>query len=309
MSTYVIGDIHGALEEFQSLLYKIKFRFDGTDTLYLLGDYADWGRKSIETLLYVKKLQEACPHVYCLMGNHEWMFLSTVFSSGSGVSFNETASNWLKNNRGLVTWNGFLELPEQEQLSLVEWVRALPYKAEPEVGGKLYMLAHAYPLFDDDEPDEDTLAHRRMDTIWRRLMIREDPFAPYTGPKKYERFVCGHTITMYYFDKLTYEKDWPWRKPDKSMRNRVFFAERFIDIDCGAKCFDMTFGQDGDTGVKLAFRAQLAALRLEDEKVFYVHPPGVPGFSLEEIKAAMIREGTWSESDGDYQSHYQVTGL
>ena len=52
------------------------------------------------------------------------------------------------------------------------------------------------------------------------------------------------------------------------MRNRAFFAERFIDIDCGAKCIEMA--QDRRELLQTAaLRAQLCALRLEDMKTFY----------------------------------------
>ena len=48
MSTYLISDIHGALEQFMLLLSEIGFDpADGRDELYLLGDYADWGNHRI----------------------------------------------------------------------------------------------------------------------------------------------------------------------------------------------------------------------------------------------------------------------
>ncbi len=53
MATYIVSDIHGAFDEFHKLLDKVEFCYDGSDELYLLGDYADWGAKSMETLLIV----------------------------------------------------------------------------------------------------------------------------------------------------------------------------------------------------------------------------------------------------------------
>ena len=58
------------------------------------------------------------------------------------------------------------------------------------------------------------------------------------------------------------------------MRNHVFRGERFIDIDCGAKCMD--YDVDSRELIQMAaLRAQLAALRLEDEKEYYVHRPPI----------------------------------
>ena len=78
VSTYVISDIHGALEAFILLLSEIGFDPESReDELYLLGDYADWGTHSIETIGYVMDL-DANPNVHCLMGNHDLMFLQAI---------------------------------------------------------------------------------------------------------------------------------------------------------------------------------------------------------------------------------------
>ena len=43
MATYVMSDIHGQLNSFHSMIDKIGLDKE-KDTLYLLGDYVDWGR-------------------------------------------------------------------------------------------------------------------------------------------------------------------------------------------------------------------------------------------------------------------------
>lgn len=287
MATYVISDIHGALDEFHRLLKKIGFRYDGSDELYLLGDYADWGEKSIETLLVVKELDEKYPFVHCVMGNHEWMFLSTVLSGSDGFAFQETAENWLYHNKGLVTWRGFCRLDKETQADLALWMQGLAFSYDvtlevtlgEEKRMRTFHLAHAYPYFGEDCTEEEK-HYRQTDAVWRRLMIREDPFAGYTGDKHYDMFICGHTITQYYYDKLRYEKHWPYRKPGEYVRNRIFRGERFIDIDCGAKCMDFLSEESDDQPLTriqiMASRAQLAALRLDDRKEFYVHRKAVP---------------------------------
>ena len=59
-------------------LEKINFKYDGTDKLYLLGDYVDWGPKSLETLLFVKELSEKYDFIFPLIGNHDLMFLEQI---------------------------------------------------------------------------------------------------------------------------------------------------------------------------------------------------------------------------------------
>ena len=60
MSTYAVSDIHGCFDEFIQLLELIKF-VPGDDTLYVLGDAADRGDKSLECLLYIKHTNGISP--------------------------------------------------------------------------------------------------------------------------------------------------------------------------------------------------------------------------------------------------------
>lgn len=272
MANYVISDIHGALDEFRKLLDKIDFRFDGTDSLYLLGDYCDWGRDSLATLQYVKELDDEYPFVHCLIGNHEWMFLGTIRAEEKGSrGLDENEQNWFFANRGLGTWTEYEKLAPDERNEIAEWIGNLQYSAETVVNGKRYLMSHAFPYFSDMTYNAVDEARHKTDAVWRRLMIRENPFGFYEGPKHYDVFICGHTISEYYFYKLQYERSWPERKPDQHVFNRIFHAERFIDIDCGAKCFDCT--EDPDAGLRHgAERAQLSCIRLEDGWECYVHP-------------------------------------
>lgn len=272
MSTYVISDIHGALAEFKTLLKKIEFHYDGSDTLYLLGDYCDWGSEPLGALQFVMDLDRRCPFVHCLIGNHESMFLDAIRSAGrGGRGFDGNEQNWFFSNRGLETWAAYLELPAKEKEEIAAWLEALPYSAETVVGGKRYLMAHAFPYFEEMACSPAERQRRKTDAVWRRLMIRENPFGYYEGPKTYDMFICGHTITEYYFYKLRFEKGWPFRKPEEHVYNRIFHAERFIDIDCGAKC--LTCENDANPALRRgALRAQLACLRLEDGWECYTHP-------------------------------------
>lgn len=266
---YVISDIHGALEEFQKLLIKTGFRYDGSDTLYLLGDYVDWGTDSIRTLLYVMHLERRYPFVHALMGNHEQMFLEAILSGYHYGDGNPAARNWIFRNHGEQTWEQYCELPESFQRKIALWLSGLPYSFSVSAGGKNYLLGHAYPYFDDILYSPREKLRHRYDAVWRRLQLREDPFAEYTGRRQYDMFVCGHTVTDWYFQEQRLRTPWYSRNPVPVVRNRIFYGEKFIDIDCGAKCFEFE-GTPGSPLAMLAFRAQLAALRLDDGKEFYV---------------------------------------
>ena len=182
---------------------------------------------------------------------------------------NLIAQNWLVNNRGAGTWAEFSSLDSLKQREIRRWISDLPYSFDVIDGEKHYMLAHAYPYYYDAVPSPTLERYRRNDAVWRRLLLREDPFAGYRGDKKYHCLICGHTITDYYFTRMKAEKNWPFRKPRATRRNRIFYGEKYVDLDCGAKL--LSCGEDESPAIKKAAeRAQLACLRLEDAEEFYV---------------------------------------
>ncbi len=72
--TYVIGDIHGCLDQLKALMAKLPLRKN--DELLFIGDYIDRGPDPKGVVEYVLELRRSRPgKVICLMGNHEWMLL------------------------------------------------------------------------------------------------------------------------------------------------------------------------------------------------------------------------------------------
>ena len=72
--TFIIGDIHGCLHLLKRLVEKIAWRPD-KDRLIFLGDYLDRGEDSKGVVEYILGLTRRSPHIDCLIGNHEAMFL------------------------------------------------------------------------------------------------------------------------------------------------------------------------------------------------------------------------------------------
>lgn len=82
MSSYFIGDIQGCFDSLQALLKKAQFSTD-KDQLFFLGDVVNRGDKSLETLRFIKDLDE---NANMLLGNHDFHLLSCVLG-------NKTPSN------------------------------------------------------------------------------------------------------------------------------------------------------------------------------------------------------------------------
>lgn len=247
MATYVISDLHGAYERFRKLLKKIKFKPEGDDELYLLGDYGDWGEKSIETFRCVMELDKS-DRVHCLKGNHDLMFEEQLRNPG----FLDV--NWYYANMGLKTWDAFKKLKDKEQEELSEWVKGLKYSFEFEIDGERYMAAHAYPYF--GKRGNLGYLYTTHDAVWMRLQWDSNPFADYHGKKKYRGLICGHTITSRYYRESALKQTHD--------HNCIYRGPHFIGIDCGAKCIEYSH-----LWAKEAKDARLAALRLDDMKEFY----------------------------------------
>ena len=103
MSTYAIGDIHGCLDSFKSLLDHIKFNED-KDTLWLTGDLINRGPKSLATLRFIYSMKDL---VKIVLGNHDITLLILNESNflqfiKYDKSFNEILNAYDKNK--LVNW-------------------------------------------------------------------------------------------------------------------------------------------------------------------------------------------------------------
>ena len=146
MATYVISDIHGNLDIFKKLLKKIDFKFTGEDKLYLLGDYVDWGPKSLETLLYVMELDKKYDFIHPLIGNHDLMFLEQINLFKKDPL--EIYDNWVYGNGGKNTLESYLKLTNIEKKEVEDYLENLPYRLEVTVNGKSYVMAHACPVED-----------------------------------------------------------------------------------------------------------------------------------------------------------------
>ena len=230
---YAIGDIHGQLDALQLLLKKIEYRPE-EDFLYFVGDYVDWGPKSIETLLFMMELSKN-PKVNCVLGNHDKMMIDAITNKVCKAQIERGYGLW-KTNGGSDTYSQFLAQPNSVQQKITSWMKALPEEIDNvNVNGNKFCIAHAtriVPAWMGQWLTDDYDSER----VWHRLSAGEDPFGGFDEFKNVV-LICGHTPTVYHTGK--YEP---------------YFDDKFIDIDTGAKVLGVR-GYEG---------ANLTALKLED---------------------------------------------
>lgn len=229
--TYVMSDIHGDIDRFNSIMSQIKLKSD--DTLYILGDIIDRNPNGIKILRQVMKM----PNVKVLLGNHEYMMLCAIGHCKNAADEKEN-TNWQErriwyNNGGKVTHYQLKHIRIEQRAELFRFIRSLPTNLEVEVNGIKYKLVHA-------SPEENYLSSERYSyeyknqcefAVWNRWNETQ-PI-----PEGYV-LIFGHTPTSHFH---TTE---PWS---------IWKSEKAIGIDCGG-----------------AYRqGRLGCLRLDDMKEFY----------------------------------------
>ena len=111
---YAIGDIHGRFDLLLKLHQKIMIhaaQFEGKHTVITLGDYVDRGPKSKEVIDFlIKKPFTGFDHVY-LRGNHEDMFVKSVYGTAEEVVIHQKVEH-VQTTRRIFLENGGVETLE-----------------------------------------------------------------------------------------------------------------------------------------------------------------------------------------------------
>ena len=265
MATYVMADIHGCYTEFQTMLRKIKF--DGEkDELIIAGDIIDRGKENFEMLEYAASYPEG---VTFLMGNHDKDFIYYCMQLGllykkhkvpADLDLRELVSDSRYDN--LYNYHVIdhyetvreLILDEEHPVRLEDfrrWADTLiefPFYVRREVSGRRYIIVHAGYI------SEEEYWKAKSEGAINPLFKLEDFYvwAREEGMDYGEEnatIVFGHTPTI--------------AERDFYNHGQVFFEERgnkrFINIDCG--CVFRSWNLE----------ANLACIRLDDEKLFYLN--------------------------------------
>ena len=230
---YVIGDIHGDKEKFDSMMEKLSPT--DNDTVFVLGDIINIGDSSIELLQDMMYR----PNVYPVLGEHEYMAkkifpliaeFSSIDEANEKLSGEdkELFSKWLT-MKSVKTTEDFLSLDEEGKESIIDYLSEFEAVEEIEAGGKDFVLCHAG--INNFEEDKDLSEYDEEDFVFAKTDYSTIYFA--------DRYlVTGHTPTAVI---------------DRSLTGKVYSKKRHLAIDCGC-----------------GYGGRLAAVCLDKLKVYYV---------------------------------------
>ena len=241
---YVLSDIHGNKENFDSILEKISLQPE--DSLYILGDVIDRYPYGIQLLQQIMRMGNA----HMLLGNHEWMMMNALNITYTGFTLKcngfkstreteeELFSLWYMND-GKVTHEAWNRLSGKEREELGAFLSRLPLGFDVSIDGRKYKLVHAAPVEKYRRFLMPGYANAVEYAVWDRRIFRHRFKTGCT-------LVFGHTPTLHMQDNNPLEI---WDAGDR------------IGIDCGSGFPELS--------ESFPVEGRLACLRLDDRQVFY----------------------------------------
>lgn len=221
---YLLSDIHGNFDSFMAMLEKINFSDE--DTLYIIGDLCDRGKKNKAVLDYVMSHTD---NIHCLMGNHDlymlkWLFFKTVKDykdpDGDYYCARDVLWKWHPNGGG-ETVKELEEAGGRYMIKVRAFLRKLPYYKV--LGNTVLVHGGIYNhIFrEGDEPADispETLMKKQLnqDMVWARPT--KHMYGYNMTFNKDIKFVVGHTPTRHFTPH--YEDD-------------IFVKGNTTFIDCG----------------------------------------------------------------------------
>ena len=141
--TYVVANLHGALDKYNALLEKL--HFSKNDILYVLGDTADYGEDAVALLTELSM----CENVYSVAGEHDYTArrmlagLDRMLKEGSAPTpeFAAEMMAWAADG-GQATLDGFRALDADMREGLLDYLSDATLFEEIEAGGREYVLVH-----------------------------------------------------------------------------------------------------------------------------------------------------------------------
>lgn len=262
MGTYVVGDIHGCYKQWMELKSRIESE-DSNAKLILVGDIIDRGPDSLKMIKWAMENITESGKYQMIIGNHEeekigwWDDNIKAYTRSNQLDSTDTYNYnniFLDASYDRYSFNDvFKDEPNAGILvnKVIEWFRSLHYYKDINVNNQRFIIAHANipsTIIKSDTTLKTELSKQEKDFIvWDRDIIGFD-LIPDTI------LIHGHTPTISDYSFHDYNEF-------LEKRGKIYHTHNRYNIDCGA-VFSTRYRY-----------ANLAALRLDDLKEFYLRTP------------------------------------
>lgn len=261
MGTYVVGDLHGCYSEWMQLKNKIEQQ-DSDATFILVGDIVDRGK---ETYLLVKwALENITPNgkYQMVIGNHEKEKVDWIYNNVNYIKYlkkEQTNINIVTNypdRYDLFGQVGTYTKNDKETcdfiMGFVDWVKTLNYIKDITINNQRFIIVHAnipsYLINNDFTINYENIDRASEFIVWDRDI---DGF----GKIPDTILVHGHTPTI-----LSEAYPYYFKMKDRlNNYGKIVHTSNRYNVDCG-----IVFRGYNE-------KANLAALRLDDLKEFYLY--------------------------------------
>ena len=260
MSTYVLSDAHGQYFAYKKMIELIDLKDD--DCLYVLGDCIDRGPDGISIIKDIMKRD----NVELILANHEFMLLNALeYFRNRGIDENinyMTSDDGLNafelwthpSNGGEETCLEYLNMPEQEQHDIEQFLRSSRLIKRIKIDGKTYHLSHSYSVpkqFGKEVFLEKTPYKTVESIVWESLFDKNKEYNPDEKLFGYQKdiYVVGHIFTQRLGNMDENGKGCIYKSDDVK-------GYKVIDVDCGMALNSRS--------------SRLGCICLETEEEFYV---------------------------------------
>jgi predicted phosphodiesterase len=249
MATYVVGDIHGCLDEWLKLRDRIE-RQDSKARFILVGDIIDRGPQVVDMVKW------AMQHVHnkggkyrMVMGNHEMEKIEWLYDKKKwGITDPEALLE--QYDRYGYTYEFRVAKEPELFVKSIDWFEELPYYKDLRIEDKRIIVVHGglpkSTLNKTHTAIKDNLTYKdKTNIVWER------PVTDFTDiPNTY--LIHGHSPTVL-------GCAFPYDIVDEAQSGLIVRTKHKFNVDCGLVY--KKYYKDGN----------LAALRLEDFEEFYLY--------------------------------------
>lgn len=253
-TVYVMGDIHGNVKAFDSIMERIQLKDD--EILWVLGDVID---RHPHGLYILRKIMKSS-NIKMLLGNHEIMMMQAlgIPHKGQDIRFgipeDKLFEQWYNNGGQLTHYEWEYDLTKAEQMDVKNYLEncktSTKARSIEDKETILFYLAHSVPMYLYETygiNNEHGFGPLEW-SVWDRSMYKNpiDLGAP---------MIFGHTPTPIIYNDITH-KNVDTNDPEIITLKSGDHDNDWIGIDCGA---GWRAGQGG----------RLACIRLNDMHEIY----------------------------------------